>query len=73
MLLPFHNCTPLTKHHKRVNNLYLSIYAPLRNWEGVTGFALKRSLYGSFTIFLSTMRPLTKMKGGGGDNMVVTV
>lgn len=35
MLLPVHNQTPLIKHHKRVNNLYLSIYVPLRNWEEV--------------------------------------
>lgn len=55
--------------------LYNEQYAPSQKLgRGVTGFALKRSLYGSFTIFLSTMRPLTKMNGKKiKDNMVVTV
>ena len=30
-----HKHSQLIEHHKRVNNLYLSIYVPLRNWEEV--------------------------------------
>lgn len=68
------NHNPLTKHHKRVNNLYLSIYVPLRHWEKVLQDLPLREAYMDHLQFLSTMRPLTKMKEGKNkDNMVVTV
>lgn len=58
---PHHWDNQLSRQCKRVNNLYLSIYVPLRIWEEVLqDLTHKRSLYGSFT--LSTMRPLTKKK-----------
>lgn len=38
-------CTPLTEHHKVVNNLYLSIYVPLRNWEEVLQDLPLREVY----------------------------
>lgn len=70
----FHNHTPLIKHHKRVNNLYLSIYVPLRKWEEVLQDLPLREAYMDNLQFLSTMRPLTNMKGKQNkDNMVVTV
>lgn len=55
----------------RESTTFIYPCVPLRKWEGVTGFTHKRSLYGSFT--LSTMRPLTKMKGEKINIMVVTV
>lgn len=75
MCLPFHSHIVLIKHHKRVNNLYLSIYVPLRNWEEVLQDLPLREAYMDHLQFLSTIRPLTKMKRGkeNKDNMVVTV
>lgn len=78
-MLHFQPTNVKVSHLVRVNNLYLSINVPLKKLEKVLqDLPFKRSLYGSFTNFLSTMRPSTKMQDAGSekkkiDSMVVTV
>lgn len=63
---------PLTKHFQESQPLFIHKCATQNLGRGVTGLALRRSLYGSFTISLYN-EAIDKCRGKKKDNMVVTV
>lgn len=64
-MLLFQNHTPMIKHHERVNNLYLSIYVPLRNWEEVLQDLPLREAYMDHLQFFSLYNEAIDKNEGG--------